>query len=203
MRTPLIPMKKRGVVLLITVIAAVVFFGTLTQAVWYAPGSDLQVPAQETVPRELPPAEEPMKMRIPKINIDTKIQQTGLNSKGNMGVPTNYTDVAWYKHGTIPGQIGSAVIDGHVDNGLGLAGVFKNLSRLKKGDDIYIMTKSGRELHFVVDEAISYPYKAVPLEELFLRKDDARLNLITCGGTWVKSEKTYDRRFVVYTRLAQ
>lgn len=187
--------------MLITALAAVVFFGTLVQALWYAPGSDLQVPSAEIVPRTLPPAEEPVTMRIPKLNIDTKIQQTGVNSKGNMGVPTNYTDVAWYKHGTIPGQIGSAVIDGHVDNGLGLAGVFKNLHQLAKGDDVYVITKSGRELHFVVEESATYPYRAVPLETLFARSDDARLNLITCGGSWVKTDKTYDQRFVVYTRL--
>lgn len=195
-------MKKRIVVVAITAIAAIVFFGTLTQALWYAPGSDLQVPASEIVPRELPPSEEPATIRIPRLNIDTKIQQTGLNARGEMGVPTNYTDVAWYKHGTIPGQRGSAVIDGHVDNGLGLAGVFKNLQELKKGDDIYVITKTGRELHFIVEEAVAYPYKSVPLEKLFTRADDARLNLITCGGAWIKSEKTYDERFVVYTRLA-
>ncbi len=195
-------MKKRGLILVITAAAAIIFFGTLTQALWYAPGSDLQVPASETIPRALPPAEEPLTLRVPKLGIDTTIQQTGLNAKGNMGVPTNYTDVAWYRHGTVPGQIGSAVVDGHVDNGLGLAGVFKNLQKLTKGDDIYVVTKKGRELHFVVEEAVTYPYKAVPLEKLFTRKDDARLNLITCGGTWVKAEKTYDERVVIYTRLA-
>ncbi len=192
---------KRIIIFIITALAAIVFFGTLTQALWYAPGSDLQVPASETIPREIPPAEEPVTLRIPKLKIDAKIQQTGLNAKGNMGVPTNYSDVAWYKHGTIPGQMGSAVIDGHVDNGLGLSGVFKDLEKLEKGDDVYVVTKSGRELHFEVLSVNSYPYKAVPLDVLFTRKDDARLNLITCGGTWIKSEKTYDQRVVVYTRL--
>lgn len=194
-------MTSRAIVLIITATAAVVFFGTLTQALWYAPGSDLQVPSKEIIPRELPPAEEPVTLRIPKIDINAKIQQTGLNSKGNMGVPTNYSDVAWYKHGTIPGQVGSAVIDGHVDNGLGLSGVFKNLGKLAAGDDIYVVTKTGRELHFVVESVNSYPYKSVPLDALFLRNDEPRLNLITCGGTWVKSDKTYDQRLVVYTRL--
>ena len=194
-------MSTRAVVGLVTAIAAVVFFGTLTQALWYAPESDLQVPSAETIPRDLPPSEEPVRIRIPKLDIDTKIQQTGVNAKGNMGVPTNYSDVAWYRHGTVPGQTGSAVIDGHVDNGLGLAGVFKRLDTLVKGDDIYVITKTGRELHFVIEEAVAYPYTAVPLEKLFSRKDNARLNLITCGGTWIKSEKTYDERFVVYARL--
>jgi sortase (surface protein transpeptidase) len=194
-------MTKRGMIAIITAIAVIIFFGTLVQAVWYAPGSDLQVPSAEIVPRSLPPSEEPVTLRIPRIKINATIQQTGVNGKGNMGVPTNYTDVAWYKHGTVPGQIGSAVIDGHVDNGLGLSGVFKHLEDLQQGDDVYVVTKTGRELHFVVEDTVSYPYKTVPLETLFSRDDDARLNLITCGGSWVKSDKTYDHRFVVYTRL--
>lgn len=195
-------MTKRGLVGLITAIAAIIFFGTLVQALLYAPESDLRVPSAETIPRDLPPSEEPVTLRIPRLDIDTDIQQTGVNAKGDMGVPTNYSDVAWYKHGTIPGQRGSAVIDGHVDNGLGLAGVFKNLGKLTRGDDIYVVTKTGRELHFVVEEVVAYPYKLVPLERLFSRTDDARLNLITCGGNWIKAEKTYDERVVVYTRLA-
>ncbi len=194
-------MTSRTVIFIITAVAAIIFFGTLTQALWYAPGSDLQVPASETIPRDVPPAEEPVTLRIPKLNIDAKIQQTGVNAKGNMGVPTNYSDVAWYKHGTIPGQIGSAVIDGHVDNGLGLAGVFKDLQKLEAGDDVFVVTKTGRELHFVVQSKHVYPYRSVPLDALFSRKDDARLNLITCGGNWVKAEKTYDERVVVYTQL--
>lgn len=194
---------KRGIVILITIVSAIVFFATLTQALFFAPGSDLHVPPAETIPRDLPPSEEPARLRIPAIGIDTDIQQVGINAKGNMGVPTNYSDVAWYKHGTIPGQIGSAVIDGHVDNGLGLAGVFSKLSQVKRGDDIFVVTKTGRELRFRVEEVVSYPYKSVPLERVFSWEDDARLNLITCGGSWIKVEKTYDERVVVYTRLLE
>ena len=192
---------KRALVSAITVFAVIVFFGTLAQAVLVSPDSGIPVPASEVAQRVLPPSEDPATLKIPRLNIDAKIQQTGLNAKGNMGVPTNFTDVAWYKHGTVPGQIGSAVIDGHVDNGLGLDGVFKHLSDLQKGDDIYVVTETGRQLHFVVDDVETYPYKSVPLEMLFSRTDDARLNLITCDGTWVKNDKTYDERLVIYTKL--
>ncbi len=186
----------------VTLFAVIVFFGTLAQALWYAPESDIPVPSSETIPRELPPSEAPLTLKIPKLGIEADIQQTGINARGNMGVPTNYTDVAWYKHGTVPGQRGSAVIDGHVDNGLGLAGVFKNLATLSTGDEVIVVTKTGRELRFIVEERVSYPYTKVPLDQLFARADDARLNLITCGGAWIAKEKTYDARVVVYTRLA-
>lgn len=191
----------RGIVFVITIAAALIFVGTLVHALWFSPEGDLPVPGSQTLERSLPPSEDPSRLKIPSLGIDAKVQQTGVNSKGNMGVPTNYTDVAWYKDGTVPGQRGSAVVDGHVDNGLALAGVFKHLSELKKGDDVYVITKTGRSLHFVVEEVVLYPYKNVPLERLFMRADNARLNLVTCDGAWVKSEKTYDQRLVVYTVL--
>jgi hypothetical protein len=46
-----------------------------------------------------------------------------------------------------------------------------------------------------------YPYKDAPKEKIFAQNDMARLNLITCDGTWVKADKTYDERLVVYTKL--
>ena len=118
-----------------------------------------------------------------------------------MGVPSNFSDVAWYKYGTVPGQIGSAVIDGHVDNGLGFLGVFKRLGELRRGDDVYVETEEGSRIHFVVTAVEHYPYKSVPTEFIFNRTGSAYLNLITCGGNWIKTEKTYDERIVVFTRL--
>jgi sortase A len=201
-RAPDFDMNKivRGAVWAITIVAELVFIGTLVHALWYAPEDGVPVAGEQTA-RELPPSEAPDRLLIPALNIDANVQQTGVNSKGNMGVPTNFTDVAWYKLGTVPGQLGSAVIDGHVDNGLALAGVFKHLSDIKVGDDVYIKTKTGRSLHFVVQDIVIYPYKDVPLDKLFTRSDDAHLNLVTCDGAWVKNEKTYDQRLVVYTVL--
>jgi sortase A len=140
----------------------------------------------------------PVYLRIPSINVSAAVQQTGLSRKGNMGVPTNYTDVAWYKYGPIPGEKGSAVIDGHVDNGLSLPGVFKNLDRIKVGDTIIVKTAAGTERTFTVQETKMYPYKEVPTELLFNRTDRQRLNLITCTGAWLPGDKTYDQRLVVF-----
>jgi sortase (surface protein transpeptidase) len=196
-------MKKviSSIVLIVTIIAGIVFFGTLVRATIFSPEFELTVPDRFSQTQTIPPEEQPLTLEIPKIEISTDIQYVGINGKGNMGVPSNYSDVAWFKYGTVPGQIGSAVIDGHVDNGLGLPGVFKRLHELQVGDDVYVVTKEGRRLHFVIMRLENYGYKEVPVEELFNRSDAAYLNLITCGGAWVKSEKTYDQRLVVYTRL--
>lgn len=186
----------------VTFLALIIFGATLVRAVFYAPTeSDLK--PSVGVEQTTPPSEHPARLQIPVLGIDADVQHVGVNENGNMGVPSNYTDVAWYKYGTVPGQIGSAVIDGHVDNGLGLSGVFKHLGDLKPGDDVYIVTKEGAKLHFKVSSIATYPYKSVPAELLFSRKDGAWLNLITCGGKWVKSDKTYNQRIVVFTKLVR
>lgn len=173
---------------------------TLWYAV-YAPDGSVSAPTAAALPA-IGPAEIPLRLQIPKLSIDAKVQQVGKTASGAMGTPNNFTDVAWYKLGTPPGQVGSAVIDGHVDNGLSLAGVFKHLDQVSAGDSIYVVTQSGAKLHFIVEETDSYPIADVPLAKVFARNDAARLALITCSGAWVPGKKTYDQRLVVYAKLA-
>ena len=196
---------KRILVGSVTLVAVFVFAATLAHALYYAPDSELTIPASivsETPAAQTPPEEQPARLQIPALNIDAAIQYVGVTTKGAMGVPNNFTDVAWYKYGTVPGQVGSAVIDGHVDNGLALDGVFKHLSDIKVGDDVYVITKEGTKIHFKVEQIDSYPYKEVPTTRLFNQKDASRLNLVTCTGSWVSGDKTYDQRLVLDTVLA-
>ncbi len=181
-----------------------VFATTLVRSVWYAPSGEVAsstlealAPAREAVPGDLPG-----RLRIPAVSIDAAVKHVGVNEEGLMATPGNFVDAGWYKYGTVPGFLGSAVIDGHVDNALSLDGVFKHLADLKPGDDIYIDTASSTQLHFVVEEVTSYPLAEVPKERLFGAKDAVRLNLITCDGAWIKGQKTYERRLVVYAKLA-
>lgn len=145
----------------------------------------------------------PVRLVIPTLHVDASVQQAGVVAGGRMAAPTNFTDVAWYKYGTVPGMTGSAVIDGHLDNGLGLSGVFKNLSTLAPGDDVQVITESGKTLTFSVVKVATYPYDSLPAS-IFTADDAARLNLITCTGGWIYSNTegmTYDHRLVVYTVL--
>ena len=63
--------------------------------------------------------------------------------------------------------------------------------------------RGGERLHFVVTEIGVYPYTDTPTPRIFNEDDAAHLNLITCEGKWVKADKTYDERLVVYTTLLQ
>ncbi len=190
-----------SVVVAIVILAAAVFVWTLARALCYAPDSVANMPSSMMV-AVAPTSSEPVLLQIPSVNINAGVQYLGINAAGNMQAPDNFVDVGWYKYGTVPGYLGSAVIDGHVDNGLGLAGVFKHLGDIKVGDDVYVITQGGSKLHFVVTSIEVYPYTDAPADLIFGQSDAARLNLITCDGTWVAGEDTYNERLVVFTELS-
>ena len=184
-------------------IAAGVFAVTLVHAVWYAPEmevSDNSVAAAHTVA----PVNggEPERIKIPSLQIDANVQHVGIAKSGAVAVPSNFTDVAWYRLGSEPGQAGSAFIDGHVDNGLSLAGVFKHLGDIQPGADIYIETASSTEVHFKVTDVENYSVSDVPMADLTSTTGTPRLALVTCEGAWVQSARSYDHRLVVYATLA-
>ncbi len=113
-----------------------------------------------------------------------------------MDVPSGNTDnVGWYKNGTVPGQLGSAVLDAHV------FAAFKNLKNLLPGSDIYLLMNSGNFLHFITTDAKIYALNEFSSIPLFNLADTQRLNLITCSGSLTKDHSTYDHRLVVYTKL--
>lgn len=189
--------------MLIVAASLFTFTWTFVHALLYFPDTEVPAPRLESAAsaNAAHPASLPSRILIPALAIDAPVQRVGVNAKGNMAAPSNFTDVAWYKYGTVPGMKGSAVMAGHVDNGLGLPGVFKNLEDIRAGDDVFIIDRKGRQLHFEVTDIEVYPYKAVPIGELFGRHDVSRLNLITCEGEWVPGDKTYDHRMVIYTEL--
>lgn len=186
-------------VLVVTFSAAVIFSTTAAKAFLYAPDSEVSYPPVHDVARD--PTRAPERLRIPSLDIDANVQHVGVKENGNMGTPNNFTDVGWYKYGPAPGESGSAVMAGHVDNALSLAGVFKNLGDVEVGADVYVTDISGRVRHFEVTAVRSYPYTDVPTDILFNSSGTERLNLITCEGTWLPKERTYDTRLVVFTKL--
>lgn len=187
-------------VVFITTLAAGTFGITVVRAFWYSPDTEIAVPVETNAVQN--PAHYPERIRIPRLGIDAMVQHVGVNAGGNMAVPSNYTDTGWYKYGPAPGESGSAVIAGHVNNGLGLSGVFERLSDLDVGDDIFVTRADGKEVHFVVAGTRAYPYDDAPAEVIFNPAGTPRLNLITCEGKWVSETKTYDQRLVVFTKLA-
>jgi sortase (surface protein transpeptidase) len=138
----------------------------------------------------------PTRLLIPSIGLNDTVNKVGTNAKGEMDVPAgNTNDVGWYQFGTVPGEIGSAVIDAHV------FAAFSKLKNIDVGSSIYIETESGQKLHFVVSEMKMYKLADIPADLLFNRADKARLNLITCAGKLTDDHSTSDKRLVIYATL--
>lgn len=142
----------------------------------------------------------PYKIRIPAISIDTQVEKVGVNRSGNMDVPKNIWNTAWFGEGGFrPGTFGNAVIAGHLD-APNTKAVFWDLGKLKAGDKIYLSDNNGKELIFEVTRREVYPFSNAPLQEIFGPATESRLNLITCNGSFDRTSQNYDKRLVIYSR---
>ena len=145
----------------------------------------------------------PVRLIIPAIGVDANIQSIGLywRDDNTMGIPTNFTDVAWYNGGPRPGMPGSAVIDGHLDGQYIQKAVFYNLGTLKPGDTVEVVESGGTTLEFKVIDSKLYDTNANTADIFSSDTTKARLNLITCAGDWSKTQNQYNKRIVVFTEL--
>ncbi len=160
----------------------------------------------KAIPVEIKP-DAPVKISIPKISVGHTVKAMGLTKENKMAVPDNYIEVGWYSNNGIaptPGNKGNAVMGAHVDSG-GVnpktRGVFKDLSKLVVGDDIYTTDKNGNVLHFKVTRTAIYPHDSRENLAVFGPTNEKNLNLITCHGNWVSKINTYDKRFIVFATL--
>lgn len=142
----------------------------------------------------------PVRLTVPGISVDSRVESVGLAFDGTMDTPKGSDAVAWFHLGQRPGKHGSAVITGH--SGVWKNGeetVFNNLHRLHKGDKLYIEDAGGMITAFVVRETRIYDQNADTSEVFHSDDGKSHLNLITCEGVWDKVSKSYPGRLVVFT----
>lgn len=168
---------------------------------------DGEAPPQKTVQEATLPQKPqanvgvPIRLRIPRINVDAVIEPVGLTAQGAMDAPGNPDHVGWYDLGSRPGEKGSAVLAGHLDWYNGKTAVFRHLDRLRKGDTLSVETNKGKFIPFVVREIRTFqPSEYAP--ELFQKNDGRHLNLVTCSGNWDSAQKNYSERLVVFADAA-
>ena len=146
----------------------------------------------------------PVSVRIPAIGVDSKLLRLGLNADGTVQVPSIRTSAglaAWYKYSATPGQIGSSVIEGHVDSQQGAA-VFFRLGALRRGDAIDVRLADGVTAVFRVTGVREYSKSRFPAKAVYGTTDFAALRLITCGGAFDYATGHYRSSTVVFASLA-
>lgn len=144
-------------------------------------------------------ADVPARIKILGINVDAAVEQVAVTADGYMDVPKHPLDVAWYKLGPRPGEIGSAVIAGHKDWKNGERAVFADLHKLKPGDNITVQNDQGAVISFIVRKIQTYNPSAEATDVFASTDGKAHLNLITCKGVWNKVTEDYSQRLVVFT----
>jgi LPXTG-site transpeptidase (sortase) family protein len=164
-------------------------------------GEDPSVPVRPGVLPDLP-AEDPILpvgLRMSSIDVEAPIVPTGVNQQtGQMAVPGNVRDVAWYRFGSRPGEPGSAVLAAHVDLARQGPGVFFHLRTVDEGDVVEVEFSDGSVSVFRVEARTVYQKDELPLEKIFAREGTPVLTLITCGGGFSDSSGSYDSNVVVY-----
>ncbi|MDA8355404.1 MAG: class F sortase [Actinomycetota bacterium] len=142
----------------------------------------------------------PVFLHIPAIDVEVSLSALGLNPDGTAQVPTDFAQPGWYRFGPTPGQVGSAVILGHVDSYRGTA-VFFELRTLQAGDSIEVTLADGVVVHFAVTSVAMYTKAQFPAEQVYASHGYAALQLVTCGGQFDRATGHYLSNVVVYSTL--
>ena len=197
-----------------TAIGAVTVVALCTGAWLLTSGSDTNAPPQpsaaeglpdpvagRTVARALPPS-PPDRIRIPAIHVNAPLMGLKLTSAGSLDVPpaAKKNLAGWYEAGTTPGETGTAVVAGHVDNADGPA-VFYDLGALKKGNTIELDRLDGSVALFTVDAVEVYQASRFPDQKVYGAARRPELRVITCGGGYSRATG-YQGNVVVFAHLS-
>jgi sortase (surface protein transpeptidase) len=141
----------------------------------------------------------PVRVRIPSIGVDSGLIPLGLQSDHTLEVPPNGFPAGWFTGAPTPGQLGPAVIAGHV-HWDGSPGVFSYLERVRPGDSVTVVRRNGSVAVFTVTRVALYPKSTFPTSVVYGNIDYPGLRLITCGGLNAQTG-VYDDNTVVFARL--
>ena len=147
-------------------------------------------------------ASTPVGVDIPAIGLSTStLVPLGIDAAGALEVPVDYATAGWHVGGPTPGQLGPAVIAGHVD-GPGGPAIFYRLGELTAGAEVRVTRDDGTIATFVVDSVERFAKAEFPTSRVYGNTTDrAELRLITCGGAFDPVTGHYVDNIVVFAHL--
>jgi hypothetical protein len=149
----------------------------------------------------VPDVGKPVAVRIPSLGVSSSLERLSVGPSGALGAPVDYDRAGWYADGPAPGEIGPAIIAGHVDSTTGPA-VFFRLGELRVGDEVIVDTDTDRSLTFTVTARTQSAKAAFPTAEVYSNVPRPELRLITCAGVFDRSVGHYTDNLVVFAALA-
>ena len=169
------------------------------------PAPPIEPPTDTPTPTETPSPPRriarPLRVIIPAIKVDARIDPVGLNADSSMEVP-EFGKAGWYTNGPRPGQPGPAVVVAHVDSYQG-PDVFFRLRELKRGDRIIIRRADGSLGSWRVTSSEQTPKDELPTERIWNATTRPVLRLVTCGGNFDEVTRHYLDNVIVYADPVQ
>lgn len=149
------------------------------------------------------PKSDPTRLEIAAIGVSSSLLQLGLNRDQSVQVPPLGKDskAGWYTGSPTPGELGPSLLLGHVDSAEYGAGVFYKLGALHQGDTVDVTRSDSTVAVFRIDRVASFPKDHFPTLEAYGDTDNAQLRLITCGGKFDFSARSYESNIVVFASL--
>ncbi|WP_229787730.1 class F sortase [Actinokineospora fastidiosa] len=159
-------------------------------------------PAPAIAVKARPEVAVPAEVRFPRLGISSSLVHLGLQPDGHVEVPPLRTpgQAGWYALGARPGEVGAAVILGHV-NAYRRAGVFLRLAEARPGDEIVVTTEERESLRFVVREVETVAKDRFPSTRVYGPTKRPELRLVTCGGAFDPANGRYLSNVIVYAVL--
>ncbi len=146
----------------------------------------------------------PVSIDIPGIGARSSLIKLGLNADKSIEVPPvdEPTQAGWYEYGPTPGEVGPAVILGHID-GDHKEGIFWRLHDVRRGDKVTVSRQDGSTATFTVSKIVDVHKSAFPTSAVYGNTADPELRLITCGGAFDATTGHYLDNLIVYATLAR
>lgn len=139
----------------------------------------------------------PVGVTIPAIGVSSPLADLVADPvTRELAAPADPSLAGWFAAGVVPGRLGPAVIGGHVDSRRG-PGVFFRLRDLRPGDAVAVARSDGSTVHFAVIAVRRYPKTAFPTDAVYGPTAGPELRLVTCGGQFDRSVRSYDDNVVV------
>ena len=135
------------------------------------------------------PVSPPVALAIPSAGISARVVPEGLGPGGTLDIPPPQ-QVGWYERGAVPGQDGTTLIAGHIDDD-GVPGAFLRLNAVPTGATVRITLASGRVAAYIVRRRLVLPQSGLAGSGLLAGPGTPQLVMITCGGDYDTSTHLY------------
>ncbi|WP_221357892.1 class F sortase [Streptomyces beigongshangae] len=143
------------------------------------------------------------RIRIPAIQVDAPAVPVGLDTEGWVDAPPPEDSnlAGWFSGAVSPGEKGTAVVVGHVDNSRGPA-VFYGLGALEKGNHVEVGRRDGRTAVFEIYGVEVFEKNDFPGDRVYGSTGNPELRVITCGGGF-SQRNGYDGNVVAFARMVE